>query len=99
MHLQCDLLVSKKRFVNFGAGRGNLPRPIGVHRGKFVRRFFNGEHLPVAKTSQEKTAIAFYREGVSLDNPFYAFLSLYKVISVIHPKMKVTWCVGRRCSK
>ena len=29
-------------------GGGNSPRPIGVHRGKFVRRFFDGEHLPVA---------------------------------------------------
>jgi hypothetical protein len=74
-------------------GGGNLPRPIGVRRGRIVRNFLDPEHLPSTKTSEERAAIALYREGVSLDNPFYAFLSLYKVVSVLLPKGKarVAW--------
>jgi hypothetical protein len=69
-------------------GGGNLPRPIGIQRGRVIRSFLDAEHLPLTKTSEEKAAIALYREGVSLENPFYAFLSLYKVISVLLPKGK-----------
>ena len=69
-------------------GGGNLPRPVGVQRGRVVTNFLETTHLPVTKTDEERAAIALYREGVSLDNPFYAFLSLYKVISVLLPKGK-----------
>ncbi len=67
---------------------GNLPRPIGIRRGRVVTNFLDTEHLPIAQTQEERAAIALYREGVSLDNPFYAFLSLYKAISVLLPKGK-----------
>lgn len=67
---------------------GNLPRPLGVRRGRVVTNFLDTEHLPIAGTDEERAAIALYREGVSLDNPFYSFLSLYKVISILLPKGK-----------
>lgn len=70
------------------SGGGSLPRPMGVRRGRSVTNFLGTEHLPNAQTKEESAAIALYREGVSLDNPFYAFLSLYKAISVLLPKGK-----------
>lgn len=62
---------------------GNLPRPIGVRRGRVVTDFLEVTNLPVAITNEERAALALYREGVSLDNPFYGFLSLYKAISAL----------------
>lgn len=69
-------------------GGGNLPRPIGVRLGRVVTNFLEARQLPIANTNEERAALALYREGVSLDNPFYAFLSLYKAISVVIPKGK-----------
>ncbi len=79
---------------------GNLLRPMGVRRGRIVTNFLDTEHLPNAQTKEERAAIALYREGVSLDNPFYAFLSFYKAISVLLPKGKargvwITDALGR----
>jgi hypothetical protein len=74
-------------------GGGNLPRPIGVRRGRVITDFLEVRDLPVPSTDEERAAIAFYREGVSLDNPFYGFLSLYKVISALIPngKKRAKW--------
>lgn len=74
-------------------GGGNLPRPVGVSMGRAITDFLPADRLPVAKTDQERAGLALYREGISLDNPFYAFLSLYKVISVLFPngKERGTW--------
>lgn len=69
-------------------GGGSLPRPIGVRMGRVITNYLEAEQLPVTTTSEEGAALALYREGVSLDNPFYAFLSLYKVISVAIPRGK-----------
>ena len=65
--------------------RGSIPRRINVLRGQIVVDYLQTDHLPHAETNESKAALALYREGISLDNPFYAFLSLYKVISVIFP--------------
>lgn len=69
-------------------GGGNLPRPVGVRRGRAITDFLEVSDLPTPSTDQERAAIAFYREGISLDNPFYAFLSLFKVIGALVPKGK-----------
>ncbi|MCO7247742.1 methylamine utilization protein MauJ [Halomonas sp. Mc5H-6] len=67
---------------------GNLPRPIGVRRGRIITDFLEVRDMPTPNTAQERAAIAFYREGISLDNPFYGFLSLFKVIGALLPKGK-----------
>ena len=69
-------------------GGGTIPRPIGVRMGRTVMDFFDTERLPLPSTDEERVTLALYREGTSLDNPFYAFLSLYKAISVLFPKGK-----------
>lgn len=61
-------------------------RPFGV--GEFVggasQTFLEREVLTVPPDAGAATAFAFYREGLSLRNPFYAFLSMYKVVASIH---------------
>lgn len=42
------------------------------------------ETLPDVPDDDGATALAFFREGLSSSSNFYAFLSLYKVISFIH---------------
>jgi len=72
---------------------GNLPRPIRMRKGKAVVDYLQADHLPYVVTTEDKATLALYREGISLDNPFYAFLSLYKTISVILPdsKQRAKW--------
>ncbi len=67
---------------------GNLPRPAHVQKGRVVVEYLDPSSLPNVKSGEEKAVIALYREGTSLDNPFYAFLSLYKAISVVIPNGK-----------
>jgi hypothetical protein len=67
---------------------GNVPRPIHIAQGRSVVEFLPTDHLPKPANNEGRAALALYREGISLDNPFYAFLSLYKAISVIVPKGK-----------
>jgi hypothetical protein len=69
-------------------GGGNLPRPIGVRRGRIITDFLEVSDIPIPSTDEERAAIAFYREGISLDNPFYGFLSLFKVIGALLPNGK-----------
>lgn len=57
---------------------------IGRRRGNVVRNFMDPELLPTIPNDDAATALAFYREGISGTNNFYAFLSLYKVLSYIH---------------
>ncbi len=66
-------------------GGGNVPRPIRVRRGRSVVDFLQVDHLPHVETDEDRAALALYREGLSLENPFYSFLSLFKAISVVLP--------------
>lgn len=61
---------------------GNIPRSMGIMRNNQITDYLDEDHLPMPREGSEKTALAFYREGVSLDNPFYSFLSFYKAFSV-----------------
>lgn len=74
-------------------GGGNLPRPISIIGGNSVTEFLNPEHLPLVETDESRSALALYREGVSIKNPFYGFLSLFKAVSVIFPdgKKRAIW--------
>jgi hypothetical protein len=49
--------------------------------------------LPVAGNDSARIALAFYREGISLDNPFYSFLSLYKAFAqaIPTPSSRTPW--------
>lgn len=61
---------------------GNIPRSMGIMRNSAVSEFLHGNYLPLLNDENARAALAFYREGVSLDNPFYSFLSFYKAFSV-----------------
>lgn len=73
--------------VTTWTGSGH-PIRIGRRRGNIVQEFLEPELLPVIPDEDAATALALFREGVSSDNNFYAFLSLYKVISFIHREGK-----------
>jgi hypothetical protein len=64
---------------------GNIPRSIGIIRNNSVTDYMSSEFLPTLTDERSATALAFYREGVSLDNTFYAFLSFYKAFSIAVP--------------
>lgn len=66
---------------------------IGRRRGNVIRNFMEPELLPPVPDDDAATALAFYREGISSANNFYAFLSLYKVLSYIHRdgKQRGSW--------
>lgn len=64
---------------------GNLPRQTGRAMNLTVREFLDVDWLQSPESDAARTALALYREGISLDNPFYAFLSLYKAFSVAVP--------------
>lgn len=71
-----------------GWSGGNLARPVSMQTMSTVSHDFEARHLPIGATDVAKTAMAFYREGVSIGNPFYAYLSLYKAFSVAVPNGK-----------
>jgi len=72
---------------------GNLPRPVNVLSGRGTTEIIEPDSMPVLTDEVHRCALALYREGVSLRNPFYAFLSLYKVISAALPvgRQRARW--------
>lgn len=64
---------------------GSLPRSMGIARNNAVTEYLDGEYLPVPEDENARAALAFFREGMSLDNPFYSFLSFYKAFTVAVP--------------
>lgn len=77
---------------------GNIPRSMGILQNSARTDYLDAEHLPVPANDAAKTALAFYREGVSLDNPFYSFLSFYKAFSVAVPngRDRDAWMTAKR---
>jgi hypothetical protein len=77
---------------------GNLPRSLGIPRTNAITEYLDDEHLPVPTNEVARNALAFYREGISLDNPFYSFLSFYKAFSIAIPngRERDTWMTRRR---
>jgi hypothetical protein len=68
-----------------GWSGGNLPRQTGRSMNRTVREFLEVDWLQSPASDAARTALALYREGISLDNPFYGFLSLYKAFSLAVP--------------
>lgn len=62
-------------------GGGNLPHRLGVLRNNAVTEYFSNDNLHSPKSVEARKALAYYREGLSLDNPFYSFLGFYKAFS------------------
>ena len=77
---------------------GNLPRSMGHLRNNAITDYLDAEHLPAPANDAARAALAFHREGVSLDNPFYSFLSFYKAFSVAVPNTRDrdTWMTAKR---
>jgi hypothetical protein len=77
---------------------GNIPRSMGIMRNNTVTDYMSSEYLPTLKDETSATALAFYREGMSLDNPFYAFLSFYKAFTVAVPdgRTRGDWLSSKR---
>ena len=77
---------------------GNIPRSMGIMRNNAVTDYLSSEYLPSPTDETGRTALAFYREGVSLANPFYAFLSLYKAFSVAvsNSQARGAWITNKR---
>jgi len=69
---------------------GNLPRPMAGYSRSGVRMIlssgFKHHYLPDVSDKNARWALAFYREGLSMRPTPYAFLSLYKIINMLHKK-------------
>jgi hypothetical protein len=63
---------------------GSHPFGIGRMLGNVVQDFFDVDELGAINDDDTATALAFFREGITTHNPFYAFLNLYKVIAFVH---------------
>lgn len=56
----------------------------GRYRPSIKTLHFDFEYLPSKLSERESLALAFFREGLSLDHAAYSFLSFFKVINVLH---------------
>jgi hypothetical protein len=67
---------------------GNVPRPYGGFArsgiGMVTTDYFRFHDLPQVADQRTRWALAFYREGLSLRNTPYAFLSFYKIINIAY---------------
>jgi len=76
---------------------GNLPRQMGFAKNRVIQDHLDTERLPLPARSSARTALALFRESTSLDNPFYAFLSLYKAFGVaVPPKERAAFIRANR---
>lgn len=63
---------------------GGLPIRVAKWKGRIRQSFIEARSLPVVEDDGAWVALALFREGLSIKNPFYSFLSYYKVTSAIH---------------
>ncbi|MBD9631401.1 methylamine utilization protein MauJ [Pseudomonas sp. PDM19] len=62
-------------------GGGSSPFPMGKMRNNAVTDYLSAENLCTPPSTEARQALAFFREGLSIDNPFYSFLGFYKAFS------------------
>ena len=67
---------------------GNRPRSLGIMKNNGISNYLDPEHIPQNLDESARAALAFFREGISLENPFYSFFSLYKAFTVAMPDGK-----------
>jgi hypothetical protein len=65
---------------------GNLPRPMGgrPRHPTYTERFYR-PYLPDTLEQKARWALAFYREGLSLNNVAYQCLSFFKILNIFLP--------------
>jgi len=77
----------KGAVVRYWTG-GNLPKPMGGFSrsgiGIVLTENFQHHYLPDVTDQNARWALAFYREGLSIRQTPYAFLSFYKIINILH---------------
>jgi len=68
-------------------GAGNHKMPIGI-MGRSYNRILNSIHLDdyeqVASSNEQKLALGLYREAISSNSKFYAFLCYFKIINILY---------------
>ena len=81
-------------------GGGGRPHRVGILRNAVIANYLSPYHLPAVSNERAQAALAFYREGISLENPFYAFLSCYKAFSIAveNRRERAKW-INDRCEK
>lgn len=62
-------------------GGGSHPHRVGMLRNNAFTEFFSEENLHSPQSDEARKAMAYYREGLSLSNPFYSFLGFYKAFA------------------
>ncbi|OAS08555.1 MULTISPECIES: methylamine utilization protein MauJ [Pseudomonas] len=62
-------------------GGGSHPHRVGRMLNNAYTEYFSGENLHVPQSEEARKALAYYREGLSLGNPFYSFLGFYKAFA------------------
>ncbi len=62
-------------------GGGSHPHRVGMLRNNAFTEFFSDENLHSPQSDEARKAMAYYREGLSLSNPFYSFLGFYKAFA------------------
>ena len=66
---------------------GGLPPSLGKPIfGGTVTDHFDTSNIPESSDEKSCWALAFYREGISLEHVAYSFLSFYKIINLIRPQ-------------
>ncbi|MBD8601861.1 hypothetical protein IFT80_04295 [Pseudomonas sp. CFBP 8771] len=62
-------------------GGGSSPFRVGRMLNNAITEYFSDENLHVPQSDEARKALAYYREGLSLGNPFYSFLGFYKAFA------------------
>ncbi|RWL75788.1 MAG: hypothetical protein EOR69_31530 [Mesorhizobium sp.] len=77
--------------VNWGGG--NIPRPYSGFSGiRIIEEHFYYPYLPDPQ-GNARLALAFYREGLSLNHVAYQCLSFFKILNILHAKSadQIVW--------
>jgi hypothetical protein len=70
-------------------GGGNIPRPMGAKTThNLICDELDVSYLPEPEDERARLGLAYYREGLSLTHPAYAFLAFFKILEVAFPKGK-----------
>lgn len=60
---------------------GSSPFRLGMSRNNAITDYLPADNLCAPASDEARKALAYYREGLSIDNPFYSFLGFYKAFS------------------
>jgi hypothetical protein len=99
MHFLSTLALVKRRGIApVWWNGGSLPVPYRRGPvGGMITDDFCADYLPDPTATKVRWALAFFREGLSLNHAAYQFLSFYKIINMICPiaKDQIRWMNDR----